>query len=362
MSGWGTPKYGNGGSAQTWSLEDGDNVYRILPPMLSFAEAGRWTNYVTVHYGYTGTDPKNPNGRKKPFRCIEVKDRRTGMVLEECPECTLFEERKQLLTDREAELRAQFKGEKKSEQEIEELLEAALLSLRTWVKDHRPDRKHYLNVLDREGTFGQLKISHRTKKSLEAKIDELRAEGVDPLALDQGVFFNIKRIGKGFTDPDVVEVVTRKVDVVVDGRKKSLTEVVLRPLTEQEAEKALRECRDLADVGGFVLTREQIRELTECSGDPEEVDKIFARVRREASPRPRSEANRPANSNAHPATPPANDNAGAIDASDPRVQVRLAELKAKREAEERAKTQMAAADNPLLMDDEAFLARFGGQA
>jgi hypothetical protein len=361
MSGWGTPKYGGSGSMQTWSLENGDNVYRILPPMLSFAESGRWTNYVTVHYGYTGTDPKNPNGKKKPFRCIEVKDRRSGMVLEECPECTLFEERKQLLTEREAELRAQFKAEKKPDQEIEELLEAALLSLRTWVKDHRPDRKHYLNVMDREGTFGQLKISHRTKKSLEAKIDELRAEGTDPLALDQGVFFNIKRIGKGFTDPDVVEVVTQKVEVMVDGKKKLFPEVVMRPLTEQESEKALRECRDLADVGGFVLTREQIRELTECSGDPEEIDKIFARSRREASPRPR-QVSASANDNGRSAAGPANDNASAVDASDPRVQARLAELRTRREAEERAKVQKAAAENPLLMDDEEFLARFGGQA
>lgn len=347
--GWGKPKYGsNGPKGNTWRVKEGDNTYRYLPPMHSLAEDGKWAIYVTVHFGYSGPDPQDPTKtRQKPFRCIQVKDFRSGMILEDCPECTLYERNAKNLEIREAELRTKFKAEGKKDSEVEELLQTALGPDKAWLKAHNADRKWYINAMTEDGKeFGQVAISHRTKsKQLDPLFKRLREEeSIDPLDLEQGVLINVKRTGRLRDATDLVEVVKEKVEVEIGGKKQKLEQIKLRPLTEVEAERALKECRDLSTVGGFELTRDQIRELTECDGSPEAVDRVFKRalgVPKEASPAPA------------PAAAPANDNAAAEAAA---IQARLKKLQA-------SKTQQAPAavkESALLMDDEAFLAKFGG--
>lgn len=377
MAGWGKPKYSSGPSGQNFSLKEGDNVYRFLPPMHSLAEDGIYSVYVATHFGYRGTDPTDQNKTKlKTFKCIQVDDRRSGMVLEECPECTLIEKNKAELQAKEAELRSKFKAEGRPDSEVEELLDTELDSLRGWIKNHNVDRKHYFNVMTPDGHFGQLKLSHRTKKQqLDVMFKKLSEEdGIDPLDLDQGVLINIKRSGKVRDVVDVVEVVKEK--VVINGKK--LEEIKTRPLSEEEATAALESCRDLSTAGGFVLTKDQIAELTESSGDPEEVDRVFGWNNNKEDSKKTSQATKPApaRNEAQAATPAPTPDAEVKPqaqaqpeaAVDPRVAQRMAEIKAKKEAEEKAKreaeAQKAAAAsvedlNPLEMNDEDFLAKFG---
>jgi hypothetical protein len=390
MSGWGKPKYGSSTSSKTAKIKEGDNIYRFLPPMHSFAEEGKWSNYVAIHFGYSGVDSQDATKtRFRVFRCIQVKDFRSGMILEDCPECDLIEKNKKALEEREAELIVQFKAEGKDEKEIEELLESALGPDKGWLQSHNVDRKHYINAMTPDGReFVQVPISHRTKKQLDAVFKELQeSEGIDPLDIGQGVLINIKRSGKFRDAQDVVSVVKEKVDAEVNGKKVKLEQIKLRPLTPEEAERALKECRDLATVGGLELTREQIKELTECSGDPEEVDAIIKKGQKEASPARKPAANDNSKPKAEPKSTatkakaetkpeadkeePVNDNA----AKEAAIQKRLADIKAKKDAEAKAKAEAEAKakkeaeakeapaaeeDNALLMDDEAFLAKFGG--
>ncbi len=282
MAIFGRAKYGaqnSTPSAQTISIKEGDNVYRFLPPMHSYADLGRWSNYVTVHFGYQGTDSNDAaKTRVKPFRCIKVEDRKTRMVIEDCPECTLYEQREHETQNREAALRAGGK----SDDEIETVLGP----IRGWLQKHNPDRKHYINAMKPDGTFCAVKISHRTKKQLDAKIKEMQdREGVDPLDPEQGVWFNIRRTGRFREAQDVVEVLMEDVEVEISGRKQRLKRVKMAPLTEEMATRASESCRDLAKIGGFDLTYAQIKMLAESSGDPEEVDQIFALTQRnEKSP------------------------------------------------------------------------------
>lgn len=378
MAGWGKPKYSSGPKGKNFNLKEGDNVYRFLPPMHSFADEGLWSTYVSTHFGYYGTDPTDSNKtRLKTFKCIQKDDRQSGMVLEECPECTLIEDKQAELKDQEATLRTQFKADGMDEKEIEETLETALAPIKGWLKQHNVDRKHHMNVMTPSGEFGQLKLSHRTKKQLDAKLKELNDEdGIDPLDLEQGVLINIKRTGKMRDVVDTVEVVKEKVNV--NGKK--MEQILLRPLTEDEANAALENCRDLATAGGYVLTKEQIQELTESSGDPEEVDRVFSRNKEESkkSAAPAKPASKPADKAEAPAPKPAAKEAvapkpEATEAPKPTadevVQQRLAALKAKKEAEakkaaEKAAAEAAAAEpandvNPLEMSDDDFLAKFG---
>jgi hypothetical protein len=375
--GFGKPKYGSGGQRNTWSIQKGDNFIRILPPMHSLAEEGRWAVYETMHWGYAGVDGKDQNKTKaRPFRCIREEDRRTNMVLQECPECTLIEQYKA----QEKEVEARLRSEGKTDEEVQ----AGLAPIQGWLKAHRPDAKWYIAV-KKGDDFGQFKIPHRMKKQIEEIIQKVLTEdGIDALDLDQGLVFNIKRTGDGFSVPDTVELVME--DVVVNGRK--LKQIKVEPITEEQANKALEKIEDLSKAGGLRLTYEQIKALTECSGDPEEVDQIIGKKGSAEASAPAAGAK--TTNNTRVATPPANDNSkakaaandNAKGAQDPAIQKRLADLqakqaaaaKAKAEAEARAKAEAEAAaaaaaesegsseEDPLGMSDEAFLAKFGETA
>lgn len=377
--GFGKPKYGSGGGKQTFSIQKGDNLIRILPPMHSLADEGKWAVYETMHWGYAGVDSKDSNKTKaRPFRCVKVEDRRTKMVLQDCPECSLIEQYQAREKELEAQLRSEAKEKKLSDKDAQEFVEAGLAPVQGWLKAHRPDAKWYLAVKKGED-YGQFKVPHRMKKQIEEIAQKVLAEdGIDALELDQGLVFNIKRTGDGFSVPDTVELVME--DVVVNGRK--LKQIKTAPLSEDEANRALEKIEDLSKAGGLRLSYDQIKALTECSGDPEEVDQIIGK-------KGGAEASAPAGSKAAPkataAPAPANTNSKGTAANtnggatvDPAIAARVAQLKAARaeaeakakaEAEEAARAAAAAAeaevpqteeDNPLLMNDEDFLAKFGG--
>lgn len=58
-------------SNANWKVEaNKPNVYRILPPFKTLAESGRWAQYESVIWGF-----KNSEGRHKPFKSIQRKNR-----------------------------------------------------------------------------------------------------------------------------------------------------------------------------------------------------------------------------------------------------------------------------------------------
>lgn len=337
-NGFGVPKYGgNTTFAKNVRLKEGANtVVRILPPMKSLAEKGEWATYFGTHFGYRGVNSKDrAKPTFRPFKCVEERDWKTQMFTRACPECDLIAARK-------AELKAlqdSLKAQKKPQDEIDEECQP----LADWLSDHNCDRKWHMNVMLPDNSFAVLALSHKTKKLLEAEISRVMAEdNIEALFLDQGVWFRFTRTGKGI---DTQDTVTVEYETIRGADGRVTRTVKLAPLTDAQAEKALKECPDLT-----MLTRElsteQITMLTECSGDDEEVDRIFSLGEREASPARQqpSQVLPKSQPKATPvATPAAAVEAAEGDDEEAALLAQMAALKAKKAAQAAVKIETEAA-------------------
>lgn len=342
--GFGKAKYGSSGGCPTWTLKPGDNVYRILPPMHSLADQGEWRQYHASHWGYEVTDPRNPGKtRQTIFKCIEVRNWNTKMVEKPCPECELHVVRARALEDLTAQLRAKYKAAGKAEPDIDKLVEAEVAAPTAWLFAHNLDKKFYMAAMSEDRKFGHLKISPTTKRKLEAKLAELRGQGIDPLDLAQGVWLNFKRMTKNGLD-DVVEPVTELVDATVNGRQTRVPQIVLAPISDDEADRALEDIRDLTTAGGIDLTYEQVALLTQVGEDPDEADKIFKMER--------------SNGKSHGVEPKANP------LMTPENQARLTEILSRKASEAKAaelqRTSNAAVANGLVATAVAAEEEAGG--
>lgn len=272
---YGNSAYGAGGNfPKNFKIKGDDkdpnavnkSTFRILPPMHAQVRNPKgWKLYQKVHYGYSGVDPREAGKtRARPFVCPKDQDYRTKMIRVDCAECQRIE----VMKERLEQVAVAVKGKDAAEQA------ARIGPLKEWLKKHNLQAKWKLNVLDLENQPGDLLISHRTMKDLDALFQELHSGGIDPLHPNQGVFVEFTRFGNGFTNPDKVVVVKNKITVEGHG---VVEKVKLAPLTDDIATAAWQICRDLADTTPAVgLSQDQINMLTTCDGSPEEVDKIFA--------------------------------------------------------------------------------------
>jgi len=177
-----------------FKLKDGEQAYRILPPIKELADSGRWSIFHSVHYGYKSTDEKF-----KPFISPEVKNRKTGMI--EVPDAA--KERIQSLKAKLDEAKASGNS-------------AALEKLNFLVGQtglYNLDNNHYMNVIDAQGNIGVLKLRHKAKLALEAEIKALNADGHDPLSVEDGRFFVFTRTGMGRDTTFGVKVLKEKIIV-----------------------------------------------------------------------------------------------------------------------------------------------------
>lgn len=370
-TGWGKPKYGAQSFQKTGKPVEGDNPFRILPPMHSLAEVGKWALYESTHWGYYGVNP-DPKGDPimRPFRCIQVRNRKTGIIEQECPACTQFDIEDKKAASQLADL--QKAGTSESE------IETVMASINGWIYDHRPERKWYINVMYSDGTFGDYKLNHKFhKKGLDALIQKYQEEeGKDPLDLDDGCWFNIARTGKGRNTVDKVDFAKDTIEVPVNGKQTKVEIIRTGALTDEQKNRALESCRDLNDLGGLRVTYEQIYELVNCDLEPETVDRILG-ISKEAAATP---ASKPVSAAKPPVAPksetkptsekladkaketaPAADPKAALAARAAKI---LADRKAKEEAEKAAAAAATKADavDPSTMSDEDFMKYFDEQA
>lgn len=377
--GFGKPKFGGGGTfAKSIRLkENSTTVVRILPPMKSLSETGEWAVYVGTHFGYKGVNPKDRSKPTyRPFKCIEKRDYKTKMILQDCPECDLIAQRENELEDLLSNAKAQGHGA----DEIEELAKP----LKDWLKDHNCDRKWHMNVKQQDGSFAVLQLSHKTKKLLESEITRVLTEdGIEALDLDAGVWFRFSRTGKGIETQDTVGVEYESVRDASTGRL--IRTVKMAPLTEAEQEKALKECPDLA-TNVRSLSYEQIKLLTECSGEDEDVDKILAlgEKKQESSPPATTKASAAPVSKPQPKPQPAPAPSASEEDEEAAALAALEAIKARKAAAKAVAQQAAAAANEdtesapaskstvaptpastpaagLPVDRAAFMARFGSK-
>lgn len=386
-AGFGKPK-DDVGFKKTGKVVKGDNEIRILPPMGDCAEDGIWRVFRVTHWGYSGVNKRDQSKTvMRPFRCIREKNRDSKMITQECPACVRYERLEEEAKEREAKLRAS--GKNKDE------IETAMTSIKKELQSLRPEARWYVNAFFADGSCGDFKMNHKDhmsrvmqfRKGGNGKKSVKEEYGYDLLDIDEGVWLNINRSGDGISPPDTVDV--KRTEVEVPGTRGKAYVVQPAPLTDEQCERALKECPNLKTRGGVLLTYEQIEALTKCSGNPEEVDAIFGNASDadasdagaavdEAAPATREEK-------APPAAPPAKSEVKTTPVtppklSDEQIQARLkqiaekkaAEAKAKAEAEAKARAEAEAAaaastatdptSAAMDLDDESFAALYGNQA
>lgn len=215
----GKAKHGNSQQSTLknyFKLKDGDNVYRILPPIGELADSGKWSAYLSVHYGY-----KNSEGKLKPFQSTEVVNRKTKMI--EVPDAA---------SDRLKNLKLQLDtakaaGDTKKVKILSEMLE-----------QYNLDKKHYMNVMTLDGKIGILKIPHKAKLALDIAIKGLESEGVDPISVEDGRFFKFSRSGSGLDTVHQVSIYKEKIKVEGVGNVEkelvhSLTDAMINRLSSE---------------------------------------------------------------------------------------------------------------------------------
>ena len=355
-AGFGTPKYGGNTYKKTGKVGPGENFIRILPPLGSQAGSGTWRAFYVTHWGYSGVNQRDASKpAPRPFRCIRDVDRRTKIVRKECPACVAYAK----LEARAEEMKAKLKSEGKSDEQIK----TSMKLIEEERRSYRAEAKWYVNVLYKDGKVGDFKLNHKDHMSRIMGIIEgtqaqpgglLKNEGIDPLHIDQGVWFKITRNGDGITPPDTVELEM----VPVPGTK--YKEILQAPLTDEQCELAQKECRDITTLGGATLTYDQIAAVVTAVNDPEAIDSIFTHAQATAS------ANAPSSNNT---SPPANEDVASDPVSAPSQTYaingksatkdqydRYQKVMAQRKAEEEAKARKKAEEERKAAEEAAAAA------
>ena len=197
----GVAKYGNG--KKEFKIKDGSNVYRILPPLGNLADKGWWSKFYKVQWGF-----KDSNNKHRPFLDVRKVNYKTKMVEVESAAHVLTEH----LKEKRSQVIEAFKAKRASKEDLQKANDL--------VKQYNVDSKWYLNVVNLNGEIGLLKINTKYYNGLDEEIKKLRADGIDPLGIQTGVFFDFFRSNATGKVQDYlfkVDVYKEKVNANVNG-------------------------------------------------------------------------------------------------------------------------------------------------
>lgn len=362
---FGVPNAGAGEFIKAVKIAKGITTGRLIPPVKSQYATGKWSLYHAVHYGYYGTNQKDPNGKPwaKPFLCIRETDPRTRMVTKECPKCTQVEGRETTKKDREAEIRGTLKGRPEADIKAEIKADPVWQEVEGWLRTHNVDRHHYINLKLASGDIVCMKIPGKGKKALDEERKVLAAKKIDPFAANAGVFFDFHRDGDLINTTYKVNVAKEEF-ITQDGTVAERTKTA--PLTPADVKNILAKAMDLATAhGATVLTEEQIRKLVACDEDHATVDSIFGAVT-PATPAEQQAVAKPAPKVVEVAKPAvvAAPVQSEDDIAEAALLAQMAALKAKKAAAAAKPIAVAVVAPPVVdaaaVDDaDSFIAEFG---
>lgn len=230
----GEPRYDNERKSKNYfNLEKGDNVFRILPPLGNLAQAGHWSKYWSIHWGY-----KDTKGKNRPFQSPEIKNHNTKMI--EVVDAAKV--RVDAMSAKRDQLSRELKAAVDSRNVAEtKRLNEELNQLKELLKQYRLEKRYFLNAMTLDGKIGLLKIPHKAKVALDEEIKKLRSKGVNPLGVNDGRFFVFSNVGMGTDTTYSVRVYEETIDVAGIGQVKkemahSLSNDVLTRLSTEAFE------------------------------------------------------------------------------------------------------------------------------
>jgi hypothetical protein len=226
-----------GGKKEVFKIKDGSNPYRILPPLGKLADIGKYSVYYRIEWGYKGSDNK-----QKPFQCPRVVNRDTKMVE---VESAAYLHRLQLEKDKESAVAA-FKFNPS-----DPTLKAAVQQATDDVKQYNSEAKHYFNAVGLDGKIGLLKLGHKAVLSFRTQLDLLKKEGKDPLAIENGIFFDFHRSCPTNNFRDTITQVStykEKVQGTVNGQNVELEQVKTHTMDAAFCSRLGSEAFELSDL------------------------------------------------------------------------------------------------------------------
>lgn len=247
----GTPKYEKNTKNYFAFRKDQNNfILRILPPMGELADAGKWSVFHRVEFGY-----KTSEGRMKPFLSPRVVNYDNMVEVES-------EAYKKRESFKAKAAQAKESGDLETEERFKKLLQ-----------QYNEDAKHYMNAVDLNGNVGLFKIGHRGYQALKTEIERLRSEGIDPIGVENGRFFVFSRSGKGRdTIYTVTEYKQKKEITTNEGSKMIIDASYPHNLTESILSKLSTDAFELNKVYPSVTPEEEYRIVNE---GPSAVDEIL---------------------------------------------------------------------------------------
>lgn len=240
-------------------LQEGDNLFRILPPMHSLAKAGKYFQYWRIHWGFRAS-----GGGARPVICIENKDFKSGIIKEHCPACDMVYEFK-----KEYEMLKKMhetNPAKISKDQLNDFYTKKIVAF-------DGDGKYFVNAVDATGKIVVLALPKTAKMAFEARVERLRKEeGIDPTGTN-GIYLNFVRSGKGrdtkySVEPQLISVPGSP------GAKQYKFQV----LDTEFVERLKRESTDLSKLY-TPISAEDMSAIVNASEEerPKIVDRVFSR-------------------------------------------------------------------------------------
>jgi hypothetical protein len=257
--GSGSSLTGNGGGwvkKKRFYIEEGSNLFRLLPPFGSLAETGAIAKYYENYW------LKNSAG--KPFPVLsQLKMNRDKVILQRDPI---------------------YDAIKIKEQELAQLIDAkadaALIdAVKQDLEGLKLDKAFYANVINPAGEIGTLKIKITAWNSLKIRLKELEQKGIDPINVGKGngIIFDFKR----YKDDQGKTIYT--VDIATTTKKDPNTGRAFEEMQYLELDEAVftrmeKEAEDLTKIYRVFTPEEQ---ALLASFDPKTVDRVMQRPTKE---------------------------------------------------------------------------------
>lgn len=239
-----------------------NNVYRVLPPLFSLAQEGKYAKWYATHKSFPGT-----NGKRRKFQCVEDIDK-TGRVLRHCPMC---------IKAKEAEAQLELLKNKGGSKE-------QLWDFR--IKHVYPimsERRYYLNVINQANEIGILAVNSKMFKALRALADENDKKGIDITGME-GYFLNFTKKSEYKGDNQALFNVTMYMEEAPDGDS---MRKVKHSLTKELIAKIKTDARDLTTLFRSISVEDmELMVNAEESQRAALVDRIFASPTKTHAPDP----------------------------------------------------------------------------
>jgi hypothetical protein len=196
----GTSKLTGGTTKKEWfDIKAGEsNFYRILPPLFSLAQKGKYSQYFASHSVWI-TDSASGKRRPYNFQCLEIVNRQTKDIERHCPFC-----------DKARANKMQYEAAKAKGADPEKLEEFR----KKHVNAYESEKKHYTNAVSIDNKVGVLKLGIKAHEAMKARIIEIsNTYQIDPTGME-GLFLNFKKVQKFKGDRDTFYTVDLAQDIV----------------------------------------------------------------------------------------------------------------------------------------------------